>query len=783
MKEVLDAVEEDKQAGLHKDIDGRLYFVPRKVKFKTIEFKEEYIFSHSWGIFQEPLVPIDWKSNEHDLDKKVINFSKECSLRFHHLWYRYIDIMIARSLSLNDKNIFIKDFIKPSIFLDLGVPENPEWSNVPYNIQQKIIQEYRISLKYERRKRIFYLSEYLQDLTKDLIDYLSPYEPFWKLQEEKLKQYENLRESIQELHKLQFFQFLKGTLNEFLRTKLINANVLIQNKMIANIQYQLMQTKNYILGYFERKAIIEFLIKNQLIDSKYKILYILNEYTQFPNEVERFMRKIYYLEAQINKEKLKRLKKIYNESRNSPKDFVFLEKEKVLEFATTSREEELIQEKINTIYKLTEFLDLLHNQLIEFFIQKHQENQIRALDDFFKFFSSVKEEVFNNSYEVSPLKRKILDQIREFSKINSEIYQFYKNNLFNEVKLFIPNPKYRNHYEIPNHFTVGNPFQEREILDFCKKIIQERLKPIRMASNDYSLLHTEKHGILTLNPVLKLWKNQIQIQKDLPEIIQLELNTPIVVECLLELAQLVDKDLPSREIRRGAIIKQARGVENLENLYIMIIPGSCYPIKEIPSSHFPEFQNKIIGEKRSFSEVGVDETHYILTGAWYNKDKHTLYYPIGGDNAELLKRIYLGIRENVVPAFFFALGQFVFECLSEDVLYYRTTKKTFREILLKIYQSQDLKESELKRVRLFSREEIKFQFAIYYSQLIMENLTGGLHIHKKIPELYKWFFENLSIQSIFSLDREHRREIRLQAQNIIYKYNEKWLELINQKSN
>lgn len=215
----------------------------------------------------------------------------------------------------------------------------------------------------------------------------------------------------------------------------------------------------------------------------------------------------------------------------------------------------------------------------------------------------------------------------------------------------------------------------------------------------------------------------------------------------------------------------------------MIIPGSCYPIKEIPSSHFPEFQNKIIGEKRSFSEVGVDETHYILTGAWYNKDKHTLYYPIGGDNAELLKRIYLGIRENVVPAFFFALGQFVFECLSEDVLYYRTTKKTFREILLKIYQSQDLKESELKRVRLFSREEIKFQFAIYYSQLIMENLTGGLHIHKKIPELYKWFFENLSIQSIFSLDREHRREIRLQAQNIIYKYNEKWLELINQKSN
>jgi hypothetical protein len=60
----------------------------------------------------------------------------------------------------------------------------------------------------------------------------------------------------------------------------------------------------------------------------------------------------------------------------------------------------------------------------------------------------------------------------------------------------------------------------------------------------------------------------------------------------------------------------------------------------------------------------------------------------------------------------------------------------------------------------------------------MENLTGGLHIQNKIPELYKWFLENLGIKSIFLLDKEMRKEIRLKAQKTIEKYNEKYLKLI-----
>jgi hypothetical protein len=59
----------------------------------------------------------------------------------------------------------------------------------------------------------------------------------------------------------------------------------------------------------------------------------------------------------------------------------------------------------------------------------------------------------------------------------------------------------------------------------------------------------------------------------------------------------------------------------------------------------------------------------------------------------------------------------------------------------------------------------------------MENLTGGLHIQNKISELYKWFFENLNIKSIFILDKEKRKEIRLKAQNMIHFYNEKFLLL------
>jgi hypothetical protein len=53
-----------------------------------------------------------------------------------------------------------------------------------------------------------------------------------------------------------------------------------------------------------------------------------------------------------------------------------------------------------------------------------------------------------------------------------------------------------------------------------------------------------------------------------------------------------------------------------------------------------------------------------------------------------------------------------------------------------------------------------------------------LHIQNKIPELYKWFLENLGIKSIFLLDKEMRKEIRLKAQKTIEKYNEKYLKLI-----
>ncbi len=57
--------------------------------------------------------------------------------------------------------------------------------------------------------------------------------------------------------------------------------------------------------------------------------------------------------------------------------------------------------------------------------------------------------------------------------------------------------------------------------------------------------------------------------------------------------------------------------------------------------------------------------------------------------------------------------------------------------------------------------------------MIMENLTGSLHIQNKIPDLYKWFLKNLNIKSFFVLDKNKKKEIRIKAQQIIMEHEAK----------
>ncbi|MFN3604209.1 MAG: hypothetical protein ACK4UJ_05840 [Leptonema sp. (in: bacteria)] len=777
MKEVLNAVEEDKLAGVHKREDGRFYFVQRKVEFSTIDFKPEYIFSNSWGIFPKPLQPINWNVPIQELERQLLQFSAECSERFHHLWYYYIDIMIARSLSSNDKNIFIKDFIIPSIFLDIGIPENTLWTNVPKSIHQKILKEYNTSLKLNSNYQIFYLSQYLLDLTKDIIEFVKPYHALWNLEKEKLNAYTKIKKLMNSIFSRGLFAFIKEKINFFLKENLLDNQFKFSNKFLENIYFRF---KNDPLScefsFIERRILLEHILRYSSLkyaeDTQVKnqnFLILLNEFTNFPYQLEKILRRILFLENIIFKEEIVKIRQIYIRTLKN-KNLVYNIYEALLK--NTEKVSDSIQEKFNLIVELTEYLNLEHFVFWESLADIYEEKNIQNLRDLeISFHKIIKGEIPLKDN----IKKEIFYQIKQIRIINKEIIDYYIKNFSFEEKLFSPNPKYLDKIEVKK-FIPGNPFQEKEIIFFLKELIKQRLKPIRMASNDYSLLAKEKHGILTLNPVLKLWKNQVHFQKDLPEIVQLELNTPITIECLLELLFLVDKKIKERELLRGKIVKQIRGKENIENMKFLLLPGSCYPIKEIPSRYFPEFKYKIIGEKRTYKEVGVSDTHYILTGCWYNKKNHTLYYPIGGDNAELLKRIYLGIKSNIIPAFFFAIGQFVFECLSDTILYYKNQKLTFREVLYKIKKNQNRDDSKF---RLYSKSEIKFEFAILYSQLIMENLTGSLHIRNKVTDLYKWFFENLGIQSFFTLNKEERKNIRMQSQKIIEKYNFLWLKLVS----
>ena len=332
--------------------------------------------------------------------------------------------------------------------------------------------------------------------------------------------------------------------------------------------------------------------------------------------------------------------------------------------------------------------------------------------------------------------------------------------------------RYGKPVEWPAHIRYGNPFARREVLLHIKEQLLERLRPVRSTTTGYSLIPGSRHGILPLNPVMKLWKEKPGFEANLPEIATREINTPATVECLLSLAALVDQDLYRRQLNLGRILREKLGIQSLGNMKLFLMPGSCGAAREIERPDFPEFRNSVIGESRKPEELGIAGENAILTGGWYKKRNHALYYPIGGDNGQLLRSIYLALRLPGPAAFFFALGQFVHDCLPDNLIYYAGSEVPFRQITEDYYRQEDKvrknrgEKTGRRRVDN-SRPAVRFMFAVAYARALMEALTGSSQSNFRHPPTEKWMSRYLNLPVLSVSERSRFKELRRKSRSLI----------------
>jgi len=791
----------DKAAGLQIDATGRRFFRPRRVTFQTITIRPEDIHRAGWLEYEEELKPIDWQGpgpSHADLR----NFAISSSQRFLAFWYRVFDVAIARALCGHGKEIFQTDFYQPTTFVDTGIPARQEHSTVQATLHQKILKEYKLSQYGKLKFRIFYISTYLQGLTDDIRNILSPYNELWNYKKIRFETLQNIEKTFKK--NITIFQeiFRGTTLDRFLTTALdrsIHEHLLrlLKNSKIRDfeteaVRYLLYRVNSGISGKFQSQEISDILRYHRELRLPHYLIRVYKT-LQLPDRIYSLTRSAAALSSAVYRLDLRlaRLKYLHRRSgmdinleviSNRRNDYL-----KRFEKRLFPLKNELVGEaELENLKNLHSLHNLLSGS-------ETDDPDVAAGDILKKYWDADDNSIFpTNQKEIRDMDNlKIcLDLLVQLREAEVNIVKLYSEHAekpaaaihraeSNSEILQEDGWRYSklSRFDLSDEYTVGNPFHENIILNHARSVILRRLRPIRMTASYYSLIPGHRHGAMTLNPIMKLWKDRPNTHDICrPGLAQQEINTRFTMECLIRLAMLVDRKLGRRRVNRGIITRNTRGIENLRNLTFLLLPGSCFPLREIHRYDFPEFRGRIIGESRSPHELGVEPGEdAVLTGAWYQKNNHTLYYPVGGDNGQLVNIIYQSGRSPGPPAFFFALGQFVHDCLKDNQVYYRTGEKTFRECVEEYYIFEDRirknrGEKTGRRKLDNSRPAIRFMFAVYFSRLITEALTGSSQSHFRHPPSEKWINRNLQIPLLSSDDRSLMKRIRIKTRSIIEEY-------------
>ena len=754
----------DRNAGLQTD-GKRLYFRQRRVAFRTIAVDacDLHEAVESGPLVRDALPPPDRSSN-----RSVREFAHESSRRFLHFWYEVFNVAVARALCGRGCEIFLQDFLRPTAFLDIGVPADNAHSSVPPALHEKILAEYEHSRKIETACNIRYLSGYLEGISSDVAARLGPYRRLWELRSQRRMLLDetrrinrafreellgrNLERDLFEALGRALLEIMDGTIRAGGERRIAADDVrnLVHKRRAGNLASlsvdeiaQIMRRPEALDPPPALKAAYDAMtLPGRLADLGRSAATLCSLLHRCELTIARLNHAQRRLGLPVKNEGLIRRRKRHLEA--------FEQKLTALaEFRKPEREGRILG-RLAHLRKVSQPGKLVRETLLDDISKAGMEgNHVRSLTETLIRLRRTDEEI-----------RGIYDREKSEPPENTR----FRDERYPGSEELI----------LPAGLEVGNPFHESAILNHARDLLLRRLRPVRRSSAFYSLIPGDRHGAMTVNPVMRLWKDRPNPRDaSLPRLALQEINTRETVDCLVSLARLADRNLEARELRREKILREKRGQETLSNLLFLLLPGSAYPLREVHRLDFPDFRGRVIGESRSPAELGVPpEEDAVLTGAWYQKYNHALYCSVGADNARLLKTVHTGGRFPGCAAFFFALGQFVHDCLPDNLVYYRTTEKTFRECVEELYRMEDrirLNRGERSGRRRAdnSRPAVRFMFAVHYSQSLMEALTGAAQTHFRHAPMELWFHRHLELPTLRHSDKSVFRKIHRQAAEII----------------
>lgn len=815
---------DDRRAGLKTDAGGRRYFRQRRVVFRTIGVAAEDLYDGEWLGFERPLAPLDWSGWPTHAD--IREFSRLSSERFLAFWYRVLDVSVARALAGRDKEIFRVDFFRASPLLDLGIPVEQEFSTVPAALHRKIIQEYRDSLARPVAFRVFYLSDYLTGLSDDVRAALAPYARLWDLHRTRRE----LLGALDELPRRQraaWVEFERGgrSLHErmlagmdaYLGARLARTPPAqtrgLESESLRHLIYRLRSGQG---GGITPQDRAEILRHERELGLPVPVAR-LHDLLRLPDRLRGLIRsalvqnsaayrldlrltRLQYLHRQqglasagfaqaTSSESIRRRRDAHHKSFRERVFLLqneFLDEERRVRGRLGSRALHALALYLRTAEEAAAgqggpaFDELLARwQRNCDGLARGSDGQAPAADTDLPEPVRAEERLAREAFD---LLLRLRAAEAEIVKIHHEFARAAPPAPESDDRFLRPGPGDARYHrleqlELPAELVVGNPFHEFRILQYARDLLLRRLRPVRRTASSYSLNPGHRHGAMTLNPIMKLWKDRPNGSgRAEAALAGLEINTRQTIECLVRLAELVDPALGERELERYRTVREKRGREDLSNLTYFLLPGSAFPLREIHRLDFPEFRGRVIGESRSPGELGVPkEEDAVLTGAWYQKNNHTLYYPVGGDNGALLRLIWQSGRSPGPPAFYFALGQLVHDCLPENLTYFRSGEVTFRECIEDYYLMEDRvrknRGEKTGRRRIDnSRPAIRFMFAVCYARLVLEALTGSSQSHFRHRPTERWLQRHLGLPLLADADRTGLKSLRSAARELIRSY-------------
>ncbi len=747
-----------------------------------------------WLEFDSALAALPW--NRDPSHRDIVQFARDASQRYLSFWYRVFDVAVARALFGRDTAIFRTPFLEGSPLIDIGTPLEQSESSVPPALHNAILSEYQRSVEFPARARIYYLSTYLSGLTDDLIEFFQPYDRLWSLKDRSAKLLEEI-DLISAKIEAPLHAELPDQPGRSLRAWLIDEadqRILERIEVIARErgERRIAEEKLRKLIFRSRTGDLNALTEEErrLCLANGRILQTpawLTTWFALESDADRAARRARsgagyaraLLRLELRQVKLRR----YQANPDAPQSASALE----------SRAR-LYRERFAT--RLNELAgapgsDALRDRLwsgLAALLQAPDDDARRARLESGEWLASASAPAPEAGEERPGIRAEFARYEKTLAELRATDLQILALHQPSAMPAPDNPPAARaagfnlarypglESIELEEGERPGDPFVEAALLRKARALLVRRLRPIRRTAGGYSVIAGSRHGAMPLNPIMRLWKDKPEIRRAGPRLTRTELNTRETVDCLLRLATLADAKLQLRELRREKTVREKRGPESLANLMLFLLPGSCYPLREIRRADFPEFRGRVIGETRTPDELGVpSEEDSVLSGAWYQKFNHALYYPVGGDHARLIRCIWDSARAASLPAFFFALGQYVHDCLPDNLIYYESGEKTFRSCIEEYYREEERVQKNRgektgRRRTDNSRAGVRFMFAVNYARLILETLTGSSQSRFRHTATEQWLHKHVGLPLLRSADRATFLDIRSRAREVIEEY-------------